>query len=58
VHYNSLFAGSASPTQTTHRAWAAWNPQFTGDRYDATDPAQGGPEGGPVIDVITTPKQF
>ncbi len=56
VHFNSLFGTGGA--QTTNRAWAAWNPQFTGNRYDATDPAQGGPEGGPVIDVITEPQSF
>lgn len=47
-----------SAAQVTHGAYAAWNPQFTGDRYDATDPNQGGPQGGPVIDKITLPQGF
>jgi hypothetical protein len=52
VHFNHL------DTQTTNRAWAAWNPQTLGNRYDATDPNQGGPPGGPVVDVITIPQSF
>jgi len=55
VDFNHNDVGSI---QLTNRAWAAWNPQFIGTRYDATDPAQGGPEAGPVIDVITKPTSF
>jgi len=43
--------------QVSNSAFAAWNPQFTGNRYDATDPNQGG-QGGPVIDLITIPQGF
>lgn len=56
VHYNHLDLMSGQ--QLTNRAWAAWNPQATGNRYDATDPNQGGPPGGPVVDVITIPQSF
>jgi hypothetical protein len=52
VHFNDL------DTQTTNRAWAAWNPQATGNRYDATNPDNGGPAGGPVVDQITIPQLF
>ena len=55
VHFNNLHPDD---TQTSNRAWAAWNPQATGNRYDATDPNQGGPAGGPVVDVITIPQGF
>ena len=55
VHFNDLLVNG---TQTTNRAWAAWNPQATGNRYDATDPANGGPPGGPVVDQITIPQAF
>ena len=54
VHYNHLFPDG----QITNSAWAAWNPQATGNRYDATDPNEGGPAGGPVVDVITVPDLF
>jgi len=54
VHYNNLTDGF----QQTESAWAAWNPQAIGNRYDATDPDQGGPPGGPVVDVITLPDLF
>ncbi len=53
-HYNNQTEG----TQISNSAFAAWNPQFTGNRYDATDPGQGAPPGGPVIDVITIPQGF
>ncbi|MGH3430180.1 MAG: hypothetical protein ACRDQZ_21865, partial [Mycobacteriales bacterium] len=53
-HYNNQSEG----TQISNSAFAAWNPQFTGNRYDATDPGQGGPQGGPVIDTITIPQGF
>jgi hypothetical protein len=55
IHYNHF---DAKGQQTTHSAWAAWNPQTTGNRYDATDPNRGGPPGGPVVDVITVPDLF
>ena len=55
VHYNNLASGG---DQVTQRAWAAWNPQAIGNRYDATDPNQGGPPGGPVVDIITVPDLF
>ena len=56
VHYNNL---EIAPTiQDTRSAWAAWNPQTTGNRYDATDPNRGGPAGGPVVDTITLPNAF
>jgi hypothetical protein len=54
VHFNHFDAKG----QITNRAWAAWNPQTTGNRYDATDPNQGGPPGGPVVDLITLPDLF
>ena len=54
VHYNN-FQGEG---QITNSAWAAWNPQAIGNRYDATDPNQGGPSGGPVVDTITVPDLF
>jgi hypothetical protein len=54
-NFNNL---TVSGVQTTNRAFAAWNPQFIGNRYDATDPNQGGPQGGPVVDVITIPEGF
>jgi len=53
VHFNDL---DVNGVQTTNRAWAAWNPQSTGNRFDATDPANGGPAGGPVVDQITIPQ--
>ena len=55
VHFNHL---DVADDQITNRAWAAWNPQATGNRYDATDPNQGGPAGGPVVDTITLPDLF
>lgn len=60
VHFNNLRSGEveSEETQTTNRAWAAWNPQAIGNRFDATDPAQGGPPGGPVVDIITIPDFF
>jgi hypothetical protein len=54
-HYNNKTIMGA---QVSNSAFAAWNPQFTGNRYDATDPGQGGPPGGPVIDLITIPQGF
>lgn len=51
VHFNNQ---TDSGTQLTNRAWAAWNPQFEGNRYDATE----GTPGGPVVDVITQPVGF
>jgi hypothetical protein len=51
VHYNNLTIGG---TQVTNRAWAAWNPQATGNRFDATLELPGGP----VIDRITVPTLF
>ena len=53
-HFNNKTIMGA---QVSNGAYAAWNPQFTGNRYDATDPNQGG-QGGPVIDVITIPQGF
>ena len=50
VHYNNLLSLMA---KRSNSAWAAWNPQAIGNRYDATDPNQGGPPGGPVVDIIT-----
>jgi hypothetical protein len=58
VHFNFLGIPDSPINQLTNRAWAAWNPQAIGNRYDATDPAQGGPPGGPVVDVITLPDRF
>jgi hypothetical protein len=55
VHFNNL---RVTGNQTTNRAWAAWNPQATGNRYDATSPDQGGPPDGPVVDKITIPQSF
>jgi hypothetical protein len=55
VHFNHM---RPDRTQITNRAWAAWNPQAIGNRYDATDPNQGGPAGGPVVDTITVPDLF
>jgi hypothetical protein len=55
VHFNNLTVGTApTATQITNRAWAAWNPQETGNRYDATLEVPGGP----LIDRITTPAGF
>jgi hypothetical protein len=54
VHYNNFMPD----LQETNSAWAAWNPQAIGNRYDATDPNQAGPPGGPVVDVITLPDLF
>jgi len=51
VHYNN---NNPDDTQTTNRAWAAWNPQATGNRYDATLDSPNGP----VVDVITIPQGF
>jgi len=56
AHFNNL--DNVSDGQTTNRSWAAWNPQAIGNRFDATDPAQGGPAGGPVVDIITIPDFF
>lgn len=53
VHFNQLRPGSDS-TQLTNRAWAAWNPQETGNRFDATASLPGGP----VVDQITIPQGF
>ena len=38
VHFNNL--PTDSDVQITNRAWAAWNPQAIGNRFDATDPAR------------------
>jgi hypothetical protein len=54
-HFNNKIISAA---QVSNHAYAAWNPQFTGNRYDATDPNQGAPPGGPVIDLITIPQGF
>ena len=54
VHFNNLRTSG----QITNRTWAAWNPQAIGNRYDATDPNQGGPPGGPVVDIISVPDLF
>jgi len=55
VNYNNLRVDSS---QISNRTWSAWNPQAIGNRYDATDPAQGGPPGGPVVDIITLSDLF
>jgi hypothetical protein len=55
LHYNNLTIGGK---QISNQAAAAWNPQATGSRYDATDPNNGGPDGGPVVDQITIPQGF
>ena len=46
VHYNNLRG-----TTISNRAWAAWNLQQQGNRYDATVDLPGGP----VVDQITIP---
>jgi hypothetical protein len=52
VHYNSLDVEPTDPIPSnSHRAWAAWNPQNTGNRFDATIDLPGGP----VVDTITIP---
>jgi hypothetical protein len=51
VHFNAQISDS---TQLTNRAWAAWNPQETGNRYDDTSSLPGGP----VVDQITIPQGF
>jgi hypothetical protein len=56
VHFNNLTDNLGF--QFSFRSWAAWNPQAIGNRFDATDPAQGGPAGGPVVDTITIPNFF
>jgi hypothetical protein len=58
LRFNNLLLPDAPFEQTSNRTWAAWNPQAIGNRYDATDPAQGGPPGGPVVDTITLPDRF
>jgi hypothetical protein len=58
VHFNNLEDSPTIGIQISNRSWAAWNPQAIGNRYDATDPAQGGPAGGPVVDTITIPDFF
>jgi len=55
VHYNNL---TIDDVQVSNKAAAAWNPQATGSRYDATNPDNGGPAGGPVVDQITIPQGF
>jgi hypothetical protein len=56
VNYNNL--RPTESVQISNRTWSAWNPQAIGNRYDATDPAQGGPPGGPVVDIITLSDLF
>jgi hypothetical protein len=56
VNYNNL--RPSEEVQISNHTWSAWNPQTTGNRYDATDPAQGGPPGGPVVDIITLSDLF
>src|SRR5262245_10314047 len=58
AHFNKLVAEMEPGVQRTLRSYAAWNPQAIGNRFDATDPAQGGPPGGPVVDIITIPDSF
>lgn len=50
LDYNNRTTGAGD--QFTNSAWAAWNPQNEGNRYDET----AGEPGGPVIDVITVPQ--
>ncbi len=55
VHFNNLFVDDSNGgIQLSNRAWAAWNPQAIGNRYDATRETPGGP----VVDVITIPQGF
>jgi len=51
VRFNSLDTAVEPPVQISNRTWAAWNPQKTGNRYDATIDLPGGP----VVDTITIP---